>query len=230
MLKVKTKQLLQEKLTFKNAACIKKEETRVMFFNDLSKLGITDLRYVGLPALSPILENKLMEEYYLAYSMYFAEMDKDVYKLGRKLYDDIPNVSYVNTNILQAKIPFRANAVWLDLCSVISKQTFEGLMTFLNNNELEQRGLFALTIQGSREQPQQQEYFAKLQKAYLGTEFKSVNYFRHLCFPHILRTLFITHAKCKITFMRSHPYHSKSPNYKSGGQNMHYYSFTWHKL
>lgn len=207
---------------YKDSDCINKKATRILFLEDLKSLNLKQIRYVGLPGQVFVIEKKICKldrEVHL----FLAENDIEVYN---KNIEDLPfedrNVYYRFGNITSFKIPFEINAVWLDFFSYFNESLFNNLKVFLERNQFERRGLFAITISTRRENAKAQKFAKELVKIYLNEAYKDLSHFREKQLVKILAILLknaIGDVKVKLSIENRYLGYGSTP--------MQYYAFTW---
>ncbi len=212
-----------------NGECRHKIQCRSDFQSCLIKLGLKDLRYVGLPALSPSLEKVLLEEY-AKVTLFLAEVNPKIFKKQKKLFPSLymfldKNIIHKNSNIFECMIPFKMNAVWLDLCSMLQPNLFEQLSQWILSNRFDKEGIFALTFFASRERELHHNFYYALQANYNNTEYnKDLKDFRTKQLPKILTEYLKGLLGAEVKLLTHKSYIATS-----GIAPMQYFSFKWNK-
>ena len=180
----------QEKgFTYKNQNCAHKIFTRKFLIDKLKELDLREIRYAGLPALSPVMEDYLMSNYQ-DLKMFLAERDLITYRKQKKLFKGVTGVyqdiTHHQGNLLRARTNFPLNFIWFDLCGMLTKDTIDDIYSFFQVNSILPKGLFAITWTASREHGNQVDLYSQLQKRYQNTKLKELKDFKRNQIPEIL--------------------------------------------
>lgn len=213
---------------YRNEHSIIKAQSRDMFLDKLRELEIRQLRYVGLPSLSPFLEKELLDIYSDA-TLYLAEVNpmvfaqqKNVLPKKLKVYQ---RIMHTHDNVFSCYIPFAINAIWFDTCSIFNYALLENMKSFLIHNSLQEKGVMALTICASREQPTNVQFYNWLLGVndMLPIDRHQLKEFRTKSLPVILCRTCSEYLGLRFEICDVLPYKSDK------GAMMQYFAFKWYK-
>lgn len=214
--------------TYHNGECKNKALRRKSFFDAVTNSNIKGLRYAGLPHLSPFLEKDLLASYPNA-KMFFAEKNYNVYKEQVPLFYDIrannaQDTYHKHGDIFEQRVPYTLNAVWLDLCSMLSLKTYFDIRKFVLYNDFEKEGVFAFTFTASREHPLIVNFYKQLHNEYnKGQEFNLLN-FREETLPKALKWLLKDCLTKNVTLLEAPRYVAKTK------ANMQFFLYKWESI
>lgn len=215
----------KENFTYKNQNCEHKKYTRKIIAEKLQELKLDSIRYCGLPALSPVLEEYLMFNYQ-DLKMFLAENEFPlVFKAQKRMFKRklgvYQEVIHHYGNLLTASIGFPLNVIWFDLCGMIQKDTIDQIYTFFQRNSLEKKGLFAITWTAARERSNHLDLYTQLQKRYNDSEFSSYKDFKRNQLPEILTKMLQEASGRKFKSVICYPYQSATKGF------MQFNALTW---
>lgn len=216
-------QFQKYKNNYRNEGCIHKVCCHYIIDGIVRDLRLSSICSLTLPSFNFNFERKLSRTNSI-HRMDTAEINKSVYNsvIEGGLVPRFIITNYYNQDILKIRNNTNYNVIWFDFCSMLSKDMIEKLILFFSENRLNSTGVFAITIQGAREQSEKQKYFAQLTKQYTGKYMTTLKNFRNVQLPKILQS--ILQQSTGLHFKLNANYEYKPG---SGGAMMHIYAFTW---
>lgn len=222
--------------TFRGGDCIHKRSSRFILHGLLKELrpsgSITSLT---MPSRSPRLEEMLFEDNFTGCQQIWVEINKDIVKdqkrivgIAKKEGTDAEingqNVEIIHDNVFGLQLSETLDFTWLDLCSILTEETFAGISQFANSNLFSNDNLFAVTLMTARELPVHVQFFRRLCRIY-DEKFKDLTHFRSTVIPRLLAALLHQATNSKIELVAKYQY---TPTGTLGNDYMGMYAFQIH--
>lgn len=208
---------------YRNDNCIHKRSCRFILESLIDEVHVDELYSLTLPATNFELENRLMRKYNGQFN--FVEINKKVYDIQRDLLDSESmsyDIIHHNDNALNIVAENPLNFIWLDFCGYLTAKMFNSLVEFMQNNPLQTRGIFAITLLSGRQNKETQKFYRDIHRNFLDSYMSTLQNFKSVKLPKIF----------KILLEQIHPYEFElvaNYSYKptSGGGIMTMYAFKW---
>lgn len=212
---------------YKNDSCIHKISCRYIIQGIIQDINPRTITSLTLPALSFGLEDWILKQYKANIRLYTAEVNRSVYEKQverivkkRQCY----NYWMANGNVFDSQVAKKLNLIWLDLCGYFTEDTLSGIEKLLSNNNLDNEGVFAITLMSCRQSCKAKNFYSKLQKRYLNTYFTTIQNFTSVQLPRILAQILKERTGKDVEIASNYSY---SPTSSNGTGKMSMYAFKW---